>query len=342
MLASSLNTSSVISLVTCAYSMERWDDLVEAVASARGLKPRPDEIIIVIDHNPQLKARAEAEFAELLIVENHYPRGAAGARNAGIAAARGAMIAFLDDDAVADPSWLETLRSVCKRPGVLGVMGRIEPLWRGERPSWFPDEFLWVIGCTYTGLPKTSGPIRNLFGSMCFRREVFDGIGVFNTGVGRTEHSIPWGCEETELCIRARKRNTSAQFVFEPRALVWHKIPAKRLSFRYFLLRCYAEGVSKACVSTLQASGDVLSIERQYVLRVLSRGVMLGVGDAILRLDAGGLGRAFAIMMGLISTVAGFLVGKIKAPRTRRRMAESSATANRVAGPATGRAEPAG
>jgi len=45
-------------VITCAYSTERWDDLLEAVASARGLRPPADEIIIVIDHNPSLKARA--------------------------------------------------------------------------------------------------------------------------------------------------------------------------------------------------------------------------------------------------------------------------------------------
>jgi glucosyl-dolichyl phosphate glucuronosyltransferase len=267
----------------------------------------------VIDHNPVLRVRAQAEFPDLLVIENHYPRGVSGARNAGIAAARGRVIAFLDDDAVADPSWLTALLAVCERPGVLGVMGRIEPLWRGTRPSWFPDEFMWVIGCTYTGLPTSVGAIRNLFGCMCFRREVFSSIGVFNTGVGRTDSRLPLGCEDTELCVRARKLYAAADFMFEPRALVWHKIPARRLTYRYFWLRCFAEGLSKAHVSALQASSNVLSVERKYVLEVLSRGVMRGVRDAILHLDSGGLGRAFAIASGLLFTAAGFCVGKIRA-----------------------------
>ena len=322
------SSSLATSVITCAYSTERWDDLLEAVASARGLRPPADEIIIVIDHNPSLKARAQAEFSDLLVIENQYPRGVSGARNAGIAVARGRVIAFLDDDAVADPSWLASLQAVCERPRVLGVMGRIEPLWRGTRPSWFPDEFMWVIGCTYTGLPTSVSTIRNLFGCMCFRREVFNSVGVFNTGVGRTDNHLPLGCEDTELCVRARKLDAAADFIFEPRALVWHKIPAKRLTYRYFWLRCYAEGLSKAYVSALQASIDVLSVELRYVLEVLSRGLVRGLRDAVLRFDSGGMGRAFAITTGLLFTIVGFCVGKIRARYADKPISEAPAAAN--------------
>ena len=56
------SSSPATSVITSAYSMERWDDLLEAVASARGFRPPADEIIIVIDHNPSLKARVRLEL----------------------------------------------------------------------------------------------------------------------------------------------------------------------------------------------------------------------------------------------------------------------------------------
>src|SRR6266700_162410 len=137
------------SLIICTCSLERWHDLLEAVASARNLSPAPDEIVIVVDHNPELRSRCEVEFSDLVVAENKQARGLSGARNSGIAVAHGSLVIFLDDDAIADPRWLACIRVHCEQPGVLGAMGRIEPIWLGARPRWFPDEFLWVVGCTY-------------------------------------------------------------------------------------------------------------------------------------------------------------------------------------------------
>ncbi|CDX43260.1 Glycosyl transferase family 2 [Mesorhizobium sp. SOD10] len=309
-----MNVSSAnTSLIICAHTLERWQDLLESVASVRRLEPPPDEIVVVVDHNAELKARAEAQFVDLLVIENRNRRGLSGARNSGIAASRGSLIAFLDDDAIAEPRWLAYMISHCDRPEVLGAMGRIEPLWLGPRPRWFPDEFLWVVGCTYRGHPDKVGPVRSLLGcGMCLRREVFEKVGGFNAALGRTQKSLPMSGEETELCIRARKAIPAGEFIFEPRAVVRHRIPAKRLTQRYFWLRCYAEGLSKAYMSALLHSREALSAERTYVWRVLSRGIVRGFGDAILRADAEGLGRAFAIAAGLACSIGGFIIGKLE------------------------------
>src|SRR5439155_542168 len=77
------------------------------------------------------------------------------ARTTGIDRAdRGDVIAFLDDDAVAEPDWLETMLRAYGDGSVMAVGGRIEPLWAAGRPGWFPPEFDWVVGCTYVGLPE--------------------------------------------------------------------------------------------------------------------------------------------------------------------------------------------
>src|SRR6266516_1953404 len=288
------------SVIICSCSLERWHDLLEAVASARSLSPAPDEIAIVVDHNPELRLRCAAEFADLVVIENTQACGLSGARNSGIAATHGSLVIFLDDDAIADPRWLAYIRIHCEQPGVLGAMGRIEPIWLGSRPRWFPDEFLWVVGCTYRGFPERASHVRNLLGcSMALRREVLEKIGGFNARLGRTESAFAWSCEETELCQRARALNASSEFVFEPATSVRHKVPAKRLTPKYFAMRCFAEGRSKWQVASLATSRNALSTEWTYVLNTLPRGVARGFGDALLRLDIGGLGRAFAIVAGL-------------------------------------------
>src|ERR671916_1614480 len=97
------------SVVICAYTEERWQDLAAAVASALRQQPPPVEVIVACDHNPALLARSRRELAGAVPVANVEERGLSGARNSGLAAARGDVIVFLDDDAEAAPGWLAAL-----------------------------------------------------------------------------------------------------------------------------------------------------------------------------------------------------------------------------------------
>jgi hypothetical protein len=147
---------------------------------------------------------------------------------------------------------------------------------------------------------------------MCVRRRVLENF-KFRSSIGRVG-SLPLGCEETELCIRAHQRWPQDYFVYEPRAIIHHKIPASRTRLKYFLSRCYAEGLSKAAVSRWVGVGDGLSSERAYTLRMLPRGILKGLRDAITGRDWAGLARAAAIVIGLSATTAGFMVGSVFSP----------------------------
>jgi GT2 family glycosyltransferase len=298
-----------VSVVICAYTEARWDDLVAAVESVRRQSASPREIIVVIDHNPDLLERVRTQIPDVVVIENKETQGLSGARNSGIAASRGEIIGFLDDDAVAAPDWLEQLCAHCEDSQVLGAGGAVEPMWLHGRPTWLPEEFYWVVGCTYRGLPQMATPVRNPFGGcMCVRREVFEIVGGFRSRVGR-ESTRPMGCEETELCIRARQRWPSRVFLYEPRAKIYHRVPASRVLWSYFRSRCYAEGLSKALVSRFVGVKDGLASERVHTFRTLPQGIARGLVDIILRRDPMGLVRAGAIMAGLVITTAGYLVG---------------------------------
>jgi GT2 family glycosyltransferase len=306
-----------VSVVICAHSAARWDVLTQAVASLHAQHIPPREIVLVIDHNPELLARAREALAGVTAIENTGTRGTSGARNSGIAAARGAIVAFLDDDAIAAPDWIEQLLAGYTDARVLGVGGAIAPLWPGARPDWVPDEFDWVVGCTYRGMPREAAAVRNLIGcNMSFRRYIFDAIGGFRDGIGRVG-GLPFGCEETELCIRLRQRWPYAQLRYQPRARVRHQVVAERTGWRYFRARCYAEGRSKAQVARLVGAADASAAERAYVLRTLPRGIACALADAVARPDSGGLARAGAIVAGLAITTAGYLGGSLAQALTR-------------------------
>ena len=302
-----------VSIIICAYTLDRWQDICDAVDSARRQDLAATEIILVIDHNLELEEKARVAFPDVVVIGNEQERGLSGARNSGIAAARGSLVAFLDDDAIADKKWTAQLREECEAPGVAGAVPWIQPLWIGQQPSWFPSEFLWVVGCSYKGLPKQRKEVRNLLGAACgFRREIFERVGGFSHRLGRTGGDMPISCEETEFCIRARRIASDAIFVFAPEELVLHKVPASRVTWSYFTLRCYAEGLSKAHLATLVGTDLALSSERSYVLRTLPAGIASGISDAILRLDMSGLGRAAAIVWGLTCTLAGYVKGRLR------------------------------
>jgi glycosyltransferase involved in cell wall biosynthesis len=311
MTPTSSDTFVDISVVICAYTEARWDDLVAAVESVRRQSAPPKEIIVAVDHNLRLLARVREHIPGVVAVENREPRGLSGTRNSGIDAAHGAVIAFLDEDALAAPDWLERLNAEYQDPTVAGVGGAIEPLWLNGRPAWFPEEFAWVVGCTYRGMPQAKAPIRNLIGcNMSFRREVFEASGRFRSGIGRIG-TRPVGCEETEFCIRATRRSTQGVLLYEPQARVRHRVPASRATWRYFTSRCYAEGLSKALVAHFVGAGDGLDAERRYTLRTLPQGIFRGIADALFRRDPMGLARAGAIIAGLAITTIGYGVGTI-------------------------------
>jgi hypothetical protein len=165
---------------------------------------------------------------------------------------------------------------------VIGAGGAIEPLWEDKRPSWFPAEFDWTVGCTYLGLPEKAAPVRNLIGcNMSFHREAFNQVGGFRSGLGRIV-TLPEGCEETELCIRLRQDCPEKELVYQPAARVKHHIPAQRANWKYFRSRCFAEGISKAKVAQWVGAQDGLSTEKAYMLRTLPKGAVTGLRDTLL------------------------------------------------------------
>lgn len=305
------------SVIICVHADKRWRSILEAVGSARAQTLPPQQILIVVDHNDLLKARLERALSGVTIIANSEASGLSGARNTGVANATGEFLVFLDDDAALEPDWIRKAVIWFEDDRCLGVMSRIVPNWDGPQPGWFPDEFLWVVGCTYAG--ATPGSVRNLIGAaMCVSRRAFNVVGGFSDRLGRAASGLPMGCEETEFCIRAAAAMPESCFIFDDAAFAKHRVSGERLTRRYFVRRCFAEGRSKGLLASMTSPGRALSTERSYTLRVLPRGVAKGVADGA-RGDLSGFGRAAAIIYGFAATVAGYASGKGVLLMARRR-----------------------
>ncbi|MEO7127065.1 MAG: glycosyltransferase family 2 protein [Nakamurella sp.] len=294
-----------VSVVICAYTMQRWADLVAAVSSAAD-QPETSEVVVVIDHEPKLLARARAQWENLQIVSNVYRQGLSGARNTGLEATSGEIVAFLDDDAVARPDWLAAMLGYFEITEVVAVGGKAEPVWPGDTvPATLPPELLWVVGCTYLGQPTSHADVRNVLGcSMSFRRAALIEVGGFNLDTGRVGN-VPLGCEETDVCIRLRQADPRRRIIFAPDSVVSHRVTPDRLTWRYLRRRSFFEGISKAVLGKELGARDALSTERAYVRSVLPRGFVR---------ELRGLRplRATAIVVSLTSAGFGYVYGSVR------------------------------
>jgi glucosyl-dolichyl phosphate glucuronosyltransferase len=297
-------------VVVCAFASARLEQTVACVGSVLRQAPPPGQVVIVVDHNDALEADLRARLPpEVEIVANVDARGLSSARNTAIARSRGDYVVFIDDDAVAREQWLARLLSAFDDPAVIGAGGHARPLWAESAPAWFPPEFLWVVGCSYTGLPE-AGWVRNPLGcNMAFRAEVFQSVGVFNPAIGRLG-SLPLGCEETEFCLRASRAVPGGRIALVGGAEIGHHVPAARATVRYLLRRCYFEGISKALVRRL---GDRRSLdtERTYLRRALPARVKASVRRAVGGHVAEGLGLVAALVGSVAAAAAGYLVGLV-------------------------------
>jgi glycosyltransferase involved in cell wall biosynthesis len=303
-----------VSVVVPAWNWERREELAACLRAIEEQTLAPAETIVVSDHNPDLLEWVRESFPTAQAVANEHERGVVGARNTGAELASGEVVVFTDDDTEAEPTWIESLARCFDDPNVVGVTGELLPKWAGDEPRWFPTEFYWVFGCSYTGLPTTLAPVRNpIAANMAVRGQQLREIGGFRQGVAPREiryrgvviaggHAL----EDTELGIRIGQRWPEMSWLYQPHATVRHAVAHEQSTLAYLIRRSFEEGASKAHLARTIGSQQGLSSERRYVSVVLPAGMAKGLGQT-LRGDRYGLLRSGAIAIGLLSSGVGFL-----------------------------------
>lgn len=264
-----------VSVIICCYTEQRLQDIREAVASVQRQARPPEEIILAVDNNRDLYERLQGEFGKCTrVVLNAGLKGLSATRNVAVAAAQGDLLAFLDDDSIAVENWLERLVQPFGNPMVMAVGGRAVPLWPKEGPPlWFPEEFDFIVGCTAHKklMLGRDNQIRSVTGSnMCFRREVFERVGGWNSRLGRVGQNQAGG-EEAELCLRIKRGMPRHLILYEHDALIYHKVIPRRATLKYAFTFCLREGTTRAKVRALLASvcESPLAAEKTYLRRLI-------------------------------------------------------------------------
>jgi len=248
-----------VSVVLCTHTLDRYEHLREAARSIQRGTHDDWELVLVSDGNPEVAERMREEFAaereagDAVVHENEENLGLLGARNNGARVASGDIVAFLDDDAVADERWLELLVAAYEERERIAVGGRMVPSWVAGKPAFLPAEFYWLVGVTHRGFGPgggwdgwtTEGEVRNTKGSnISFRAEVFDALEGFETDIGGRKGDNHLQGGETELCARMRSEYDEGVW-YVPEAEVAHKVFEYRTEPRWLLERAFWQGYSK-------------------------------------------------------------------------------------------------
>ena len=259
-----------VSVIISTYSLERLNDLLELLEGLEKQTYKNFETIVTIDENSKYcdvvreKNRCNQNVK---LIFNETNRGLAYSRNLGVKYAEGEIVAFIDDDALPYPNWLEEIVNTYEEDEkVGGVTGEIVPLWENDSMSWFPKELWWIISCSYVAIPMKQ-EVRNGIGTnMSFKKKIAEDVGLFNTNLGKKGEKWILS-EEVELCIRLREK-TGKKIIYNPDVKVKHKVYPYRLKIRNILKRAFYDGYSKALLKSLYKS-DVLSPEKSFLKQLL-------------------------------------------------------------------------
>jgi len=253
--------------------MDRYDVFADAVESVLAQTYDQLEVVLVIDGNPDVYERTVDEFGDyenVIIHDNDENRGISFSRTKGAELASGEIVAFIDDDGVAEPEWIDHHVRAYQETDAVAVGGYVAPNWVIKKPEFFPEEFYWLVGCTERGFAEDGEEIRNGYGSnVSYRRDVFLDVGGYDVNTGRKgDRHIQ--AHEAPVGIRIREQYGKGVLYVED-AVVHHKLFAYRGEFRWLVFRSFWQGFSKRVMELLYpgAQGNESAFLKDLVVRAL-------------------------------------------------------------------------
>jgi glycosyltransferase involved in cell wall biosynthesis len=241
----------MISVILCTYNRDKYIYNVLKSVAENDYPHDQYEIVLVnnnsTDGTENECRRFQADYPDIrfrYFLEKN--QGLSYARNCGIRNAQGDLLAYVDDDATVNPEYLRTYSDFfTHHPEAVAAGGPILPVYETEEPEWMTHYTRQLItGKLFLGNNQREFP-RGAFpggGNACYRKSVFDTVGLFNVELGRKGNSLI-GAEEKDLFDKMTTHGM--HFYYLPNAILYHIIPPHKLTQDYFNRLTYSIGVSE-------------------------------------------------------------------------------------------------
>lgn len=241
----------MISVILCTYNRDKYIYNVLKSVAENDYPHDQYEIMLVnnnsTDNTENECRRFQADYPDIrfrYFLETN--QGLSYARNCGIRNAQGDLLVYVDDDATVNPEYLRTYSDFfTHHPEAVAAGGPILPVYETEEPEWMTHYTRQLItGKLFLGNNQREFP-RGAFpggGNACYRKSVFDTVGLFNVELGRKGNSLI-GAEEKDLFDKMTTHGM--HFYYLPNAILYHIIPPHKLTQDYFDRLTYSIGVSE-------------------------------------------------------------------------------------------------
>jgi glycosyltransferase involved in cell wall biosynthesis len=207
----------------------------------------PEYEVLVVDNNstdatPAVVERMASLFGGRLRYVREQRQGLSHARNRAIDEARYEVVAYLDDDVDVDPRWLWHLCDAYTGGDAAGVGGRAYLVFPSPRPAWLGEPIEGLLTKVELGPHRRPAGVHELYGvNLSFRKDWLRRVGGFRTDVGRVGTKL--ACGEDDDMI-ARVIALGGTVLYEPEAVVGHRVPPARMRRKWFWDRCFRGGAS--------------------------------------------------------------------------------------------------
>lgn len=242
------------SVVLCTHNRAGRLDAALRSAVEQDAEGAAFEIIVVDNASTDDTRDVAGRFADRVRYIHEPKLGLANARNTGWQNANSRIVAYLDDDAIAEPGWLGAILRVFERPAPPGCAGGpVRPIWEAARPPWLADELLSAL--TILDWPGGAHAITDLDkqwlagANLAVRREVLERVGGFAPGLDRSGVRL---LSSGDVFLQRQIAVLGQVVWYEPDIAAQHTVPASRLTRDWFRERYWAQGLSDAMMQILE------------------------------------------------------------------------------------------